>query len=78
MFNSYLRWVSMDSIGVVIDKITTKQFDDYIIIPFSKDWLLLNDNKPIEFFIKIKEGKLVLSGKLDSLDRTKDVDTNVL
>ena len=68
----------MDSIDVVLDKITTKQFDNYLIIPFSKQWLSLNNDKPIEFFVEVKEGKLVLSGKLDSLDRTKDVDTNVM
>lgn len=68
----------MDSIDVVLDKIATKQFDNYLIIPFSKQWLSLNNDKPIEFFVEVKEGKLVLSGKLDSLDRTKDVDTNVM
>lgn len=68
----------MASIGVVLDKITTKQFDNYLIISFSKNWLSLNDDKPIEFFVEVKENKLVLSGKLASLDRTKDVVTNVL
>jgi len=68
----------MASIGVVLDKITTKQFDDYLLIPFSKQWLSLNDDKPIEFFVEVKENKLVLSGKLASLDRTKGVDTDVM
>ena len=62
---------------VVLNKITTKQFDDYLIIPFSKEWLSLNNNKQIEFSVQLKEGKLVLSGDLAILDRTKDVDTNV-
>ena len=66
----------MDSKDVVLDKIITKQFDDFLIIPFSKQWLLLNNNNPIEFSVEVKKGKLVLSGNLDSLDRTKDVDIN--
>ena len=66
----------MASISVKVCKIFTKQFDDYLIIPFSKQWLSLNDDKPIEFSVEVKEGKLVLSGNLASLDRTKDVDTN--
>ena len=68
----------MHSNCVDIDKVSTKQFDDYLIIPFSKDWLSLNNDKPIEFLVQVKEGKLVLSGTLHSMDRTKDVDTNVL
>ena len=66
----------MVSTSVKVGKISTKQFDDYLIIPFSKQWLLLNNNNPIEFLVEVKEGKLVLSGNLVSLDRTKDVDTN--
>ena len=66
----------MVSTSVEVGKISTKQFDDYLIIPFSKQWLSLNDDKPIEFSVEVKEGKLVLSGNLASLDRTKDVDTN--
>ncbi|PBO84539.1 MAG: hypothetical protein COA77_08850 [Thaumarchaeota archaeon] len=68
----------MASTGVELDKITTKQFDDFLIIPFSKEWLSLNDGKQIEFSIHVTENNLVLSGKLASLDRTKDVDTNVM
>ena len=66
----------MVSISVEVGKISTKQFDDYLIIPFSKQWLSLNDDKPIEFSVEVKEGKLVLSGNLVSLDRTRSVDTN--
>lgn len=68
----------MASIRITLDKITTKEFDDFLIIPFSKQWLSLNDDKPIEFFVEVKESKLILSGNLASLDRTKDVDTNVM
>ena len=68
----------MASISVKVCKIFTKQFDDYLIIPFSKQWLSLNDDKPIEFSVEVKEGKLVLSGNLAILDRTKGVDTNVM
>ena len=68
----------MVSTSVEVGKISTKQFDDYLIIPFSKEWLSLNDDKPIEFSVEVKEGKLVLSGNLAILDRTKGVDTNVM
>ena len=68
----------MVSTSVEVGKISTKQFDDYLIIPFSKQWLSLNDDKPIEFSVEVKEGKLVLSGNLVSLDRTKGVDTNAM
>ena len=57
--------------------VTTKIFDNYLIIPFSKDWIYLNAGKPIEFNVVLtKEGKLVLSGLLSDLDRTKDVSAN--
>ena len=68
----------MVSTSVEVGKISTKQFDDYLIIPFSKQWLSLNDDKPIEFSVEVKEGKLVLSGNLAILDRTKGVDTNAM
>jgi len=68
----------MASNRVVVGKITAKQFDDFLIIPFSKDWISLNDNKPIEFFVEVKESKLILSSTLASLDRTRSVDTDVL
>jgi len=68
----------MASIGVELDKIITKQFDNFLIIPFSKEWLSLNNGKPIEFSVHVKENNLILSGKLASLDRIKDVDTNVM
>ena len=66
----------MASIRVVVGKITTKQFDDFLIIPFSKQWLLLNNNNPIEFLVEVKESKLILSSTLASLDRTRSVVTN--
>ena len=66
----------MASIGVVLNKIITKQFDDFLIIPFSKDWSSLNDDKPIEFLVEVKESKLILSSTLASLDRTRSVVTN--
>lgn len=66
----------MASNCVVIGKITTKIFDNFLIIPFSKDWLSLNDNKQIEFSIEVKENKLILSSTLASLDRTRSVVTN--
>jgi len=68
----------MERIGVDVGKITTKQFDDFLIISFSRQWISLNNDKPIEFSIQVKENKLILSGCLERLDRTKGVDTNVL
>ena len=68
----------MHNISIVIGKITTKQFDNFLIIPFSKKWLLLNDDNSIEFLVEVKEGKLVLSGNLTRLDRIKDIDDNVM
>ena len=66
----------MASIRVVVGKITTKQFDDFLIIPFSKQWLLLNNNNPIEFLDEVKESKLILSSTVASLDRIRSVVTN--
>jgi len=68
----------LERIGVDVGKITTKSFDDYLIVPFSNQWLSLNNGKPIEFLVEVKEGKLILSASLERLDRTKGVDTNVL
>ena len=68
----------MERICIDVGKIFTKQFDDYLIIPFSKQWLSLNDGRPIEFSVEVKENKLILSGSLERLDRTKDVDNNGL
>lgn len=67
----------MHSNGVEVGTIITTQFDDYLIIPLSKQWLSLNDNNPIEFFVELKKGKLILSGSLHSMDRIKGVDNNV-
>lgn len=63
---------------VSIGRVSTKQFDDFLIIAFSKEWLVLNNSNPIEFLIEVKESKLILSGNLVSLDRTKEVDSNVM
>ena len=50
--------------------------DKAAVIAFSKDWLDANDGKPLEFQIKIEKNQLVLSAKLETLDRTKEVVTN--
>ncbi len=71
-----LNPIVLSSNGIVIGKITTKQFDNFLIIPFASDWISLNDNNQIEFSVVVKESKLVLSGNLSSLDRTKEVDTH--
>lgn len=51
-------------------------FDDYLILGFSKDWLKLNDGKPIVFDAKLEGSKLTLSANLTKLDSVKKVDTN--
>lgn len=59
-----------------VGKIKSHIFDKSLVVSFSKDWLLVNAGQPLEFEAKIKEGRLVLSAKLETLDRTKEVDTN--
>lgn len=53
-------------------------FDDYLILGFSKDWLKLNDSKPIVFDAKLEDGKLILCANLARLQSTKEVDTNAM
>jgi len=50
-------------------------FDDYLILGFSKDWLKLNDGKPIVFDAKLEGSKLVLCANLARLQSTKEVVT---
>lgn len=53
-------------------------FGGYLLLAFSKEWLKLNNGKPIVFDAKLENGKLILSGSLERLDRTKEVDNNGL
>lgn len=59
-----------------LGKAKTLIFDDFLVIGFSKKWVQLNDDKPIEFDVELKKGKLVLSGSLLRLNKTREVDTN--
>ena len=58
--------------------IQTTPFDNFLIIPFEKKWLSVNDEKPIEFEIKLtKKGQLVLVGDLARVTtNTKEVSKN--
>jgi hypothetical protein len=56
--------------------ISTHFFENFLILGFDKKWLSINDEKPIEFEIEIKDGKLILSGNLSRLNKTKEVLTN--
>lgn len=59
-----------------LGKIKSHISDKAVVVAFSKDWLDANDGKPLEFQVKIEKNQLVLSANLESLDRTKEVDTN--
>ena len=38
--------------------------------------MTVNNNNPIKFDVELKEGKLILSGNLAELDKTREVDDN--
>lgn len=63
--------------NITLGKYLAHFFDNYLILGFSKDWLKLNDGKPIVFEAQIKNGKLLLCGNLARLQSNKEVDTNV-
>jgi hypothetical protein len=60
------------NLGIIKSHISDKA----AVIAFSKEWLDANEGKPLEFEAKIEKNRLVLSANLESLDRTKEVDTN--
>ena len=58
-----------------LGQVKTTTFKDSLLIPLSRDWLAANDGKQIVFDSKLTlDGKLVLTGSLSKLVRTKDVD----
>ncbi len=68
---------------VDLGKAKTCEFDDYLILGFSKKWLMINNGKPLEFDAIVSEnGELVLSASLGPEDRTNSstgkADNNVM
>jgi len=61
---------------IALDKVKTRSFNDFLLIPLSKKWLQVNDGKPLVFEAKLNGGKLTLSANLRKLDSVKNVDTN--
>ncbi len=60
-----------------LGQVKTTPFKDFLLIPFSKDWLVANDGNQIVFDSKLTlNGKLVLVGTLSKLARTKEVVKN--
>jgi len=59
-------------------QVQTTLFNDFLLIPLSKKWLFVNEGKPLVFEAKIIESNMVLSAKLEKLERTKDVVKNVM
>lgn len=51
-------------------------FENSLLIALSNEWMRVNGNKPLEFEAKIEKNRLVLSASLETLDKTKEVDTN--
>ena len=63
--------------NIVLGKVTTKLFDEFLILGFSKKWLLVNEGKPIEFDVVFtKEGKLILAANLARTAKTRKVVDN--
>ena len=77
-FNTDLKCNSMEHLCIELDKISTKQFEDFLIISFSKQWLSLNNDKPIEFSVKVIKNKLILSGNLEYLNNTKGANADAM
>ncbi len=64
--------------NLYLGEVKTIPFKDFLIVPFSKDWLNANNGEPIVFDAKLTlNGKLILTGSLSKLVRTKDVDASV-
>jgi len=61
---------------IELGNVQTKLFDDFLLIPLSKKWLFVNEGKPLVFEAKIVEGNVVLSAKLERLERTKEIVKN--
>jgi len=65
---------------LILKSIVAKEFDNFLILSLSKKWLYANNEKSLEFEVKLtKDGMLVLSAPVEGLsDKTKDVDSNVM
>ncbi len=60
-----------------LGRVKVNIFENYLILSLSKQWISLNENKPLEFDIELtKEGKLILSSTLAGLNKTREVVTN--
>ncbi|MCH7967490.1 MAG: hypothetical protein IIB02_08795 [Thaumarchaeota archaeon] len=62
---------------ITLGKYRAHFFGGYLLLGFDKDWLKLNNNKPIVFDAKIEKGKLLLSTNLARLQSNKEVVSNV-
>lgn len=47
-----------------LGKAKTCKFNDFLILGFAKDWLKINNDKPLEFDTAIENNQLVLSSRL--------------
>jgi len=63
-----------------LGKVKTTNFDQYLVLGLSNNWLVANNGKQLEFDAKLTlDGNLVLSASLEGLsDSTKDIDENVM
>lgn len=60
-----------------LGKIKSHSFSDYQIIAISKEFLHVNNEKPLIFEAKLTEkGNLELTARLAALVNSKEVDTN--
>ena len=60
-----------------LDSVKTIPFQDFLVIPISKEFLIANNGKQIVFDSKLTlDGKLVLVGTLTKLARTEEVVKN--
>lgn len=60
-----------------LGKVKTLLFNDFLLIVFSKKWLAVNDDKPIDFEAKLTEkGNLELTARLAALVNSKEVSNN--
>lgn len=59
-----------------LGKIKSNIYDKAVIVALSKDWLDANNGKPLEFEARLEKNQLVLSAKLETLGKTKEIVTN--
>jgi len=61
----------------ISETIPTFVFDNQHVIGLPKKWNL-DPSKPLEFIVKLIDGKLVLTTGLENLVRTRRIDSNVM